>query len=172
MRNLKTLVSKQPVFANPKGLVGYTVKTQSALFYCCNKAPKMDLTDSGVLRRIVYYERNTKIKNPNASLKDKKFTRDELLCFLRNALRYEMNIWFDHFCLETHKYLKSNNTVAMFNATKYESYVDMCRNAGLKPYSEPVWEEIKAVFYDFDREDEEVNERFSHNIRSINECPF
>lgn len=152
---LKQLISKQSMYVNPKGITGYEVKTQSSLFYCCNKAPVIDVTDSGILRRIVFYERNTKIKNPDVTLKDKKFTEEELIVILRNALRFERSDWFKDFKVETHKYLMANSSVHRFqNCFIYSDYKDACFNAGLKPYSEPNWREIRELFVNWEMEDE------------------
>lgn len=145
---LKQLASKQYIDINPKNLPSHTIKSQSALFWCCNKAPRIDATDSGILRRIVFYERNTKIENPDASLNSKVFTEDELLVIARRALNFEqVKDWRSIFEEETHKYIMKDNSVYLCrNASNYEIYVDACRNKGLKPYSEPNWIEIKELF--------------------------
>lgn len=173
-KRLKALISQQPIFINPKNVRGYTMPTQSVLFYCCNQAPRMDLTDSGVLRRIVYYERNTKIKNPNTKLKDKIFSKDELLCILRNALRYEEPNWLYYFTEETHKYLLKNNSVFMFNNIKnYEDYVWACRSNGIKAiYSQPVWYELKLLIKEFAKEDAKAYAFLSRNLYTADELPF
>lgn len=86
---LKTLISKQELDVNPKYDKPYHAYCQSSLFYCCNKAPRIDVSDTGILRRIVFYERNTKIQNPNTSLNHKVYTNEELLWFVRRALAYD-----------------------------------------------------------------------------------
>ena len=151
---LKILASKQQLFVNPKNQTGYEVRTQSAILYSCNTAPRMDATDSGVLRRTVFYERNTKIKNPDVTLKDKVYTEDELLCILRNALRFENDLWYNVFEEETHKYIMKGNTVYMFiGCSAYESYVDCCRTSGLRAFSEPNWRELRELFTKWCKED-------------------
>ena len=155
MNKLKTLISKQRITANPKGLKPYEVRTQSALFYCCNKAPKIDLTDTGILRRIIYYFRNTKIANPDKSLNHKIYTNDELLIIARRALSYESlnedDKWKDYFIDETHKILLESNSVYLYykkyyepfsDELKFENYVKFCIEKRLKPYSEPNYEDL------------------------------
>lgn len=147
---LKTLCSKQFLDVNPKNRTPYRIKCQSSLFFCCNKAPKVDITDSGILRRIIFYERNTKIANPIASLNSHQWSREELLTIARVALGYERDDWRDVFLKETHRYLKSNNSVYLTHSDdgeiEYATYVDRCKLKGLKPYSEPVYDEIVQVF--------------------------
>lgn len=148
--NLKTLISKQQVTANHKGRIPYDVRSQSALFFCCNNPPKIDITDTGILRRIVYYSRNTKIENPDKSLNKREYKQDELLTIARVALSYnslENDSWFDYFKEETHKNLISNNSVYIyFNSDdyneSYSSYKIYCLDKNLKPYSEPTYESI------------------------------
>lgn len=153
-KKIKILVSKEPIIANPKHMKPQETRTQSILFYCCNTPPKTDVLDTGMIRRAVYYERNTKIKNPDVTLKDKQFTKDELLCILRNALRYEDDLWYNKFEEETHKYLMKGNNVSRFiGASIYEEYCDLCRSSNLKPYSKPNWEETRELFIKWCRED-------------------
>ena len=83
---IKTIVSKQQIQVNEKFGATYTTRAQSALFWCCNQAPRIDIQDSGMLRRIIYYERNTKIKNPNPDLKNKKYSFYTLFCFISGSV--------------------------------------------------------------------------------------
>ena len=153
-KKIKILISKEPVVANPKHQTPYKMPSQSVLFYCCNTPPPVDATDSGVLRRYVFYERNTKIKNPDVTLKDKKFTEEELLCILRNALRFEDDLWYNKFEEETHRYIMKNNTVYRFiGCSIYEEYVENCRRSNLRPFSEPNWRDIRTLFIQWCRED-------------------
>lgn len=159
---LKQLVSKEPLFVAPKHQQGYEVKTQSALLYCCNKAPKIDTTDTGILRRIVFYERNTKIKNPDVSLNRKVFNDNELLCILRNSLRYERDNWFEEFEEETHRQIMKDNSVYLnMHCNTYECYRDCCYHMGLRPYSQPNWKEIKELF------DFWIKQSFYNNVKSF-----
>lgn len=159
MSKLKTLISKQRITCNPKHQASYDVKTQSVLFYCCNKAPKIDITDTGILRRIVYYFRNTKIANPDKSKNKTIYTQDELLAVARRALYYEYlnenDKWLDLFIEETHKILLESNSVYLYfkennepfsdNELKYEDYTSFCIKKRLKPYSEPNYDDILSL---------------------------
>lgn len=157
---LKTLISKQPLDVNPKYGIPFKAKCQSSLFYCCNKAPRIDVTDTGILRRIIFYERNTKILNPDRTLNSKTYTRDELLWFARRALDFEKvyDHWRDYFILETHKYLMKDNSV--YINIEYDNYLDYkfnCNQMGLKAYSEPNWQEIRDLFQYWIQEDQNLS---------------
>lgn len=157
---IKQLASKQKMMVNPKHMTAYEVQTQSAMFFCCNKAPKLDVTDTGVLRRIIYYERNTKIKNPDPTLNKHVFMEDELLAIAKNALETESiirtyNDWTDIFKMETHKYIMKDNSVyLLYGRYTYEEYVEGCKEKGLKAYSEPNWREIHDLFTEWINETE------------------
>lgn len=155
---LKTLISKQGLIKNMKGRDPVEVKTQSALFYCCNKEPKIDITDSGLLRRILFYRRDTKIKNPDPKMKSHKFTHEELVEYLARSIHTYNSILakggnpMDFFKKDTRYFLLLNNNVAkFFNKTgrrieksmnTYELYSMWCRGYGFHPYNLTNFEEI------------------------------
>lgn len=143
---LKQLASKQTMLVNPKGKTAYEVKTQSSLFWCCNNVPKIDCTDTGILRRLIYYCRDTPIKNPDKSLNGKEYSHDQLLIIARRALAFEDKKWRQLFEKETHKCIMSNNSVAICNTSDYSQYKDKCLRKGLKPFSEPNFEQILELF--------------------------
>lgn len=152
---LKTMISKQELDVNPKYGKPYHAYCQSSLFYCCNKAPKIDVTDTGILRRIIFYERNTKIANPDTSLNHKKYTHKELLDIIIRCLDFEVvyNNWKDYFKLETYKYLMKDNSVYVcWDNDSYESYKLACSSKGIKAYSEPNWKSIKELFAEWKAE--------------------
>lgn len=156
---VKQLVSKQMIHCNPKNRTPYDVKSQSSLVYCCNKAPKLDVTDTGILRRIVYFEMNKKIKNPDPSMKDKEYTKEDLMDIVRAAYalesKWENEDWFDYFRTDTHKYLMKDNSVYLCSdCITYDEYVQLAREKGLKPYAEPSWIEISDLFKEWIKEEE------------------
>ena len=119
---IKTIVSKQKIQVNEKFGATYTTQAQSALFFCCNKAPKLDIADTGILRRIVYYSRNSKIKNPNPNFKSQKYSHDDLIDFVLYAYDVgefiykdeDINKWKEWFSTETNVYLCGSNNVGLF----------------------------------------------------------
>lgn len=146
---LKTMISKQELDVNPKYGRPFHVKCQSSLFYCCNKAPRIDITDTGILRRIIFYERDKVIENPDTSLNQKRYSHEELLWFIRRALAYETVYpkWKEYFKQETYKYLMKDNSVYICrDYATYPEYKDACSKKGLKAYSEPNWIDIRELF--------------------------
>lgn len=154
---VKTVVSKQNIQVNEKYGATYTTKAQSALFFCCNQAPKIDISDTGMLRRIVYYSRNTKIKNPDPKLKNKKWTHEDLIDFVLSAykVRYiykedNNDSWKGPFLKETNCYLVTTNNVGLYykytikngTYTDYMFYKEFCRNYNYKAFSKHKYEEI------------------------------
>lgn len=160
---VKTIVSKQNIQVNEKFGATYTTLAQSALFFCCNQAPKIDISDTGMLRRIIYYQRNTKIVNPDTRFKNKEYTKAELIAFIYYAkevgsfLYKENNIdaWRFPFEDETHTYLINSNSVGLFykNQIKnnssvyndkynYSSYKEFCKEGNYKPFSKQRFEDI------------------------------
>jgi len=156
---IKTMVSKQNMIVNEKFGSVYNTLCQSALFFCCNKAPRIDITDTGMLRRIVFYKRNTKIKNPDFSLQNKKYTKDELIdiAVMSYYSKYDTNSyeWKKLFADETNEYLLTTNSVGLYykrlNPKKrsdtffcYSMYKEFVKEAGYKCVSIDKFEEIKA----------------------------
>lgn len=157
---IKTIVSKQKIQVNEKFGATYTTQSQSALFFCCNKAPKLDITDTGILRRIVYYSRNTKISNPNPAFKNKVYSHEDLIDFILYA--YDMSFlyseddidkWKEWFLIETNCYLCNSNNVGLyykhcktkgrlFEAEDYKLYSDFCYDNGYKRYNRQNFDEI------------------------------
>lgn len=144
---IKTLVSKQYVTINPKNQTPFTVRWQGSLLFSCNKPPKLDISDSGLLRRIVYYSMNTKIENPDLSMKDKTFTDDELVNIVSCALGLNTDSWFDvYFKNDTRRVLMSSSNVYKCWAHKYEDYELLCSQGNYRPLSKSNWEEIHDLF--------------------------
>lgn len=152
-KSLKTIISKQTIQVNPKFDKPYQIRAQSVLFYCCNIPPRIDLDDTGILRRIVYYEMNEKIKCPDRTLNHKIYTQEELDNIVAKALSLDMADWRKYFEAETHLYLLKNNSVYRYREfSDYWQYQRACGDAHLKPYSEPKWETIKALIKEWKME--------------------
>lgn len=156
---IKQLCAKEKINCNPKNQRPYTVQSQSALLFNCNKPPRIDLEDTGLLTRIIYYCCDTAITNPNPLLKDKEFTEEELTNIAAHAYLTLRENWRDDFEKETFKTLISNNSVYIYlqsmkakkikpvyydmTYTYNETYKGYCSEKGLKPFSEPNYDKIK-----------------------------
>ena len=153
-RALKTIISRQPVQLNGKFERPIQVIAQSSMFFCCNRCPRVDVDDTGILRRIVYFEMDSVIKNPDPEKQKHIYTHDELVDFVCWALVTDITDWYEKFKDETRKYIKSNNSVWIFrSAATYADYKERCRDTGLRPYSMPRWEKIKDIFNEWNEEE-------------------
>lgn len=169
---LKKISAKNPMLINPKNKTPYEVRSQSSIFYCCNKEPVLDITDSGILRRIVYYRRDTPITNPIEGMDSRGFDHTQCLEVARQAMSFDVGEsgkkWRDRFLIETHDSLRKNLNVYRFkNCTYYEQYAQACKEQGLKAYSQPRWEEITKLLDEWHKEDMSVT-----LDEMTKDCPF
>ena len=147
---LKQLFSNQEITVNPKFAVPYKTRCHSAFFFNCNIAPRLDLCDTGMMRRIIYYAMNKKIEHPDPTLNKKIWSHDDLVNIVAIALQVPMDDWKKLFEEETRYYLVKDNSVYRFrNIDDYDEYAYQCKRSGLKPFSQPKWEDIRALLKDW-----------------------
>lgn len=148
---LKQLFSNQVITINGKYQTPYQTRCQSAFFFNCNIAPRLDLCDTGMMRRTLYYAMNEKIKNPDKTLNKKEWTHQDLVNIVAHALQVDMTNWQELFKDETREYLvKANSVYIMREFSHYPQYSEACKESGLKPYSEPKWQEIRKLLEEWD----------------------
>ena len=143
---LKQLFSNEEITINPKFQTPYKARCQSAFFFNCNKNPKLDLSDTGMLRRILYYSMDEKIKNPDPTLNKKNWEHKDLVNIVAHALAVDMTNWKDDFTKETRYNLVKDNSVYRFrDVEKYTEYADKCKEEGMKPFSKPNWDLVRDL---------------------------
>lgn len=150
---IKTLASKQSIVINPKYGRNYQIRFQGNLFFCCNKPPKMDISDSGLLRRICYFSMNKKIEKPDPLMQKREYSHEDLVNVVAHALE-DVNVvgWFEReFAEDTRRVLMEKNTVSMCSAPTYQAYRNQCETKGYSPYNEDNWSTIKAIFDEWKR---------------------
>lgn len=168
--SLKTIISKQYMSINNKYGRVETIKCQSNLFYCCNIAPRLDLSDTGILRRIIFYKRNTKIKNPNVLLKDKKYTREELIDFIVEAYKYDCTPQEieDTFFKETNEFLFSQNSVIKYYQEyvlknhfllNYSAYREYCSENGFRAFNISNFNDVLELYKERKEKEKETYEK-------------
>lgn len=160
--SIKTIVSNQEITINPKNEKPYQMRWQGKLLFSCNKPPRLDLSDSGIVRRITYFHMDTKIKNPDPSLQKKIYTHDDLVNIVAHALRVDSSHWKDAFKFETREILRSTNSVWLcrnkvigLENTTYDFYTTEAKDKGLKAFSEPKFQDIKDLFLSWDKEEDD-----------------
>lgn len=151
-RVIKQISDRETIQVNPKGRQPYEVDTQSAMIFATNMNPRIDVQDTGILRRIVFYCRNDRIPNPDTRLKRKRYTHDELVNIVRAARCVDMSDcpvgeYPAAFEKETHEIIERQNSVYIYRDAKtYSEYRKMCQLGGMSPYSEIKWVDIKDTF--------------------------
>lgn len=131
-----------------KGKDPYSTNYRCKALFCCNKAPKFDVSDSGLLRRILYYNKNVKFKNPIGGLDKRVYTEDELIDIICAALLTDMTDWVKDFEEETHKIIMESNNVWKYGmGDSYDTYCVACEAAGIRlPYGEEKWQLLRGLF--------------------------
>lgn len=141
--NLKQLVSKNVVKIERKNIDPTFIKPQTVFMWCCNTRPRISLTDSGVLRRVIYYSMDKPISNPNPLLRDKVWTRDDIVNIVAHALRVDMSNWTKVFEQQTRLNLVKDDSVYRFRfACCFSQYAYFCKKFNRIPYSIDNWERV------------------------------
>lgn len=113
--------------------------------FCCNVAPKFDITDSGLLRRILYYSKNEKIQNPDGSLANKEWSYEELVNIVMAALQTPFNA--KDFEDETHDIIMKTNSVAKWGMdVDYDIYCERCQENRVMPFGKEKMEMLRSMF--------------------------
>lgn len=130
-----------------KGKNPYQAQYRCKPLFCCNVVPKFDLTDSGILRRILYYSKNEKIQNPDGNLVNKKYTEEELVDIAVAALLTDMTNWTEDFIKDTHEIILSTNNVGKYGMEgTYTDYEFRCGQARVLPYGTEKWKTLREMF--------------------------
>ena len=143
---IKTITSKQGYTVNPKFVAPYEVTFQSSFIFCCNKPPRLNINDSGIMRRIVYYGMEKKIVSPDLKLAYATWSHDDLVNIVAHALALDMTDWEKDFEEDTRYYVTKYNSVYIFrDSTEYLDYKIKSANAGYKPFNQYNWEEVRQI---------------------------
>lgn len=130
-----------------KGKNPYFAQYRCKPLFCCNIAPRFDITDSGILRRILYYSKNTVIQNPDGSLANRRWTEEELLDVAIAALLTDMTNWVDDFIDETHEIIMSSNSVGKYGMDcNYDTYEIRCQANRVMPFGYEKYTILKEMF--------------------------
>lgn len=144
---LKKVITHDKDQFEQKGKNPYIAQYRCKALFCCNVAPRFDVTDSGLLRRIVYYSKNEKIKNPDGTLANKVYSNDELIDIVVAALETDISNFYDTFKKETQQIIMESNNVAKYGLCKeYDTYRTTCSSAGVYPCARDKWEKLKELF--------------------------
>ena len=142
---LKKVVTHDKDQFEQKGKTPYEAQYRAKPLFCCNVPPRFDMTDSGLLRRILYYSKNEKIQNPDGSLANREWTQDELENFVMAALQTPFNA--KDFEQETHDIIMKTNSVAKWGMdVDYDIYCERCQENKVPPFGKEKVETLKELF--------------------------
>lgn len=148
--NIKKIVSGEPLNVNPKYEKGYQARFQAGFIFNCNTPPSINLADTGLLRRIVYYSMNKKIENPDPSMNKKKWSKEEILSIVKAALEVDMSDFPQCFEKDTKDALINEDTVYKYkDETNYFDYRTRCMDDGFKPYNRKNWEVVRRLLLEW-----------------------
>lgn len=144
---LKKIITHDNDQFEKKGKNPYNANYQCKPLFCCNIVPKLDVSDSGILRRIIYYSKNEKIQNPDGSLARKQWTEDDLINIAAHALLTPIDDFYETFEKETKELIMTTNTVARYGLNvDYSLYKERCHDAGYHPFAEEKFLSLKELF--------------------------
>lgn len=144
---LKKVITNDTDQFQKKGKNPYQAQYRCKCLFCCNVPPKFDITDSGTLRRIIYYSKNKKIDKPDGSLVNKKYTHDELVDIVCEALLTDISEFYEEFRQETQEIIMSGNNVARYGMDcNYQEYISKCYAGNIHPFGVDKWEALKELF--------------------------
>lgn len=174
--NIKKYVSKEPLQVNPKNEKPYDSRFQASFIFNCNTPPSINLSDSGLLRRIVYYRMNTKIPEDqrDPTMNSKIWTNDELMAIVVKALKTDIKHLYDDFEKDTRMGLIERDTVYRYkDENTYQGYRFACQNEGFKPYNRENWEAVRRLLKEWgvikDKEDSAKKENASSIWKNFEE---
>lgn len=146
---IKRLISNESITVNPKFGKTYQMRCQSVFMFNCNIAPRVNILDTGILRRIIYYSMDTKIENPDPTLGHKTFEQWEIYNIIAHAIMVDTTNWQEKFKDDTVKYLFSRSSIYKYPVNNYAIYKANCELEGLKPYNKDNWEAARRIMQDY-----------------------
>lgn len=173
---IKDYVSKEPLQVNPKNEKPYYSRFQASFIFNCNIPPSINLADTGMLRRIIYYRMNTKIPEDqrDPTMNSKIWTNDELMAIVVKALKTDIENLYDDFEKDTRRGLIERDTVYRYkDENTYQGYRFACQNEGFKPYNRENWEAVRRLLKEWgvikDKEDSGKKENASSIWKNFEE---
>lgn len=153
---LKTLVTHGQCSIDPKFQQKYTFKNpQTIICFLANKDPYIDISDPGILRRVVWYSMDDKIKNPDPMFGTESYEHAWLTEVAILSRDYDRPDWFEcYFRQDTIKHLIRCNSVWKYldctDDPFYGGYTDFMVKSGNKNiYSAESYEALYDAYYDY-----------------------
>lgn len=143
---LKKVAMGEPVRVHIKMKESYTLKEYySNILFLGNLKPVFDITDRGMTRRAVWHKMDKVAEKPDPSLKNRRYTDEELVPLAQYLLSIEIGMedkWMDFLCEETTRNILEQDNVYQWKTAKtisddeaprdYSDYVAFCADNGKK----------------------------------------
>lgn len=153
---LKKIVTHSQDQFEKKGQDTYNSQYRCKPLFCCNKIPNFDITDTGLLRRILIYVKDIPSErlDSNEDFSIKVWSKEELVNFVAHALKTDISNFYKDFEVETKQSIMKNNTVFKYghNLDDYSLYKEKCVAAGEYPYGESKFKELKILFTQWEKD--------------------
>lgn len=147
--SIKSIVTHGNLAVDPKLKTKYTIKyPQTTIVFLSNEKPKVNIGDSGILRRICWYKKSKTIEKPDERFLTAHYSEDELEDLALFLLSYEEWLksdsgsfdWFKYFeedtkemasiCSTVYKFYKSMSVYELSAKFDYPHYRDFCKDNG------------------------------------------
>lgn len=168
---LKSIVTHGNISVDPKFKTKYTVKyPQCNIVFLSNEKPRINIGDTGVLRRICWYKKSKPIDKPDQKKLTQRYNEVELidlglyLLSMEEWLRSDSTPfnWFDYFKNDTIEMASASSSVYRFYTSLsqlekckfcYPNYKDWCKDNGYKPYNLGNFDDQTETLIDWGRID-------------------
>lgn len=168
---IKQIINQQKITTRKVYDKARQIDSQSQLIFATNKPPRFDITDSGMMRRVLFFKMDKKVMKPEIGLDTKKFTSEEIVELLRFALIFDDQDvranamqgrpWESFFEKDTREFVRSCCHVSLYRKneenevlrTDYYNYQRWAKDHGFKPYNYSNFLDVSAVLKDWEEED-------------------
>lgn len=132
---LKSIITNDDIYINPKFQLPRTVKPHSKLIMTCNNMPRFKVTDDGIIRRFITIKMDNKINKQNKNFI--KEIEEDIPNIIKEALDHPFNI--EDFAEEQYVIFENDPqwgfgygipNRSYDGDTEYEKYQHMCKALG------------------------------------------
>lgn len=167
---IKQIINQQKITTRKVFEGAREINSQSQLIFATNKPPRFDITDSGMMRRVLFYRMDKKVGHPEVGLDKKKFSDDELVELLRYSLIFddqhvienqlECKPWDSFFEKDTRGLIKDCCHIVTYRQYEkdatlckdYYTYSRWAKDHGYKAYNYTNFLDINGVLDEWEEE--------------------
>lgn len=168
---IKQVINQQKVVVRKVYQDAREIRSQSQLIFATNKPPRFDITDGGMMRRILFYKMDKKPDKPIEGLDKKVYTDDQITDLLRFALYFDTDEvkgngmmgrpWWWFYQKDTREFILKNCNVAIYRKNEimesykddYDTYSNWARSHGYKPFNYSNFLEVTDILKEWEEEE-------------------